>query len=77
MDNLIEKVELMSIKEINTKIFNCTEIDQLDNLMKDLTISDKFSNSEKQNIIYWIFNQTETINRKLMEKEKLFTTTVF
>ena len=67
---LINNFSKMTLSEINNKIKNTDDIDDLTELVNKLTISEEIPKECKNIIIYWAYNQYETINKNMFEKEK-------
>ena len=67
---LINSFRKMTLSEINNKIKNTDDIDDLTNFLNKLTISEKIPVECKNIIIYWAYNQYETINKNMFEKEQ-------
>ena len=77
MDDLVNKIDNLTLSDIANKIHGTDDIDELNCLVENLHISTKFNQEEKCKIFYWVFCQSDTINRKLLEKEKLSVGCVF
>ena len=71
MDNLIKEFNNLSVTDIKNKVEDTYDIDELNELVGKLSLSNKFNIEEKKAILYWVFCQTDTINKALYEKEKL------
>ena len=71
MQNLVSKFNNLDLSEMKQKISKLDKIEELNLLFDNLKISNKFNIVEKHKIFYWILYQSETINKKLFEREKL------
>lgn len=71
MDDLVNGIDNLRLSDIANKINDIDEIDELNSLVTNLTISTKFNQEEKHKIFYWVLCQSDTINKRLFEKEKL------
>lgn len=58
------------LRNIGNKIINTDDINELDYLLNNLSLSDNISKEDKKIIFYWVGLQIDSINKKLMEKEK-------
>ena len=68
--DLIDNFQNMNISDIGKKITKSNDIDELNNLLNDLTLSEKIPVECKKIIYYWVGLQIDTINKKLIEKEQ-------
>lgn len=68
---LVNSFSNMNLSDIDKKIKNTSDIDVLDDLLNNLSLSDKVPNEYKKIIYYWVGLQIDTINKKLIEKEQL------
>ena len=67
---LVNSFSNMNISDIDKKIKNTEDIDELDDLLNNLTISENVPKEYKKIICYWVGLQIDTINKKLFEKEQ-------
>lgn len=67
---LVNSFSNMNLSDIDKKIKNTSDIDVLDDLLNNLSLSDKVTNEYKKIIYYWVGLQIDTINKKLIEKEQ-------
>ena len=70
MEDLVNKLDNLTLSNIKNKVKNIDEIEELNLLVENLKISN-FAINEKQQIFYWVLCQSDTINKNLFEKEKL------
>ena len=70
MEDLVNKLDNLTLSNIKNKVQNIDEIEELNLLVENLKISN-FTINEKQQIFYWVLCQSDTINKKLFEKEQL------
>ena len=70
MEDLVNKLDNLTLLNIKNKVKNIDEIEELNLLVENLKISN-FAINEKQQIFYWVLCQSDTINKNLFEKEKL------
>ena len=67
---LVNSFSNMNLSDIDKKIKNTSDIDVLDDLLNNLSLSDKVTKECKKIIYYWVGLQIDTINKKLIEKEQ-------
>mgnify|MGYP001229280824 CR=1 FL=1 len=70
MEDLVNKLDNLTLSYIENKVQSIDEIEELNLLVEKLKIS-TFTINEKQQIFYWVLCQSDTINKKLFEKEGL------
>lgn len=70
MEDLVNKLDNLTLSNIENKVHEIDEIEELNLLVENLKISN-FTVNEKQKILYWVLCQSDTINKRLFEKESL------
>ena len=67
---LVNSFSNLNLSDIDKKIKNTEDIDKLDDLLNNLTISENVPKEYKKIICYWVVLQIDIINKKLFEKEQ-------